>query len=92
LKKDYTLVTELCESGLQILKNKTRPERSDLPTYRQDIEQLRSTFYFILGKVAHVQEKYEEAFTSYEESLRHNARNYQTLFCQAKVQFHMGNF
>ena len=56
------------------------------------MEHLRSTFHFILGKVEHTQERYEEAFQMYEESLKYNARNYQTLFCQAKVQFHMGNF
>ena len=56
------------------------------------MEHLKSTFYFILGKVEHVQERYEQAYQRYEESLKYNVRNYQTLFCQAKVQFHMGNF
>jgi len=91
-RQEYQLCGELCDAGLQVLKNKTRPERSDLPTYRLDIEHLRSNFYFILGKLEHVQERYETAFQQYEESLRHNARNYQTLFCLAKVLFHMGNF
>lgn len=51
------------------------------------MEHLRSVFYFTLGKVEHVQERYTAAFERYEESLRHNARNYQTLFCLAKVLF-----
>lgn len=34
IKSDYSLCSELCEAGLSLLKNKTRPERSDLPTYR----------------------------------------------------------
>lgn len=54
MKQEYQLCTELCQAGLQVIKNKTRPERSDLPSYRQDIEHLRSTFNFILGKVEHV--------------------------------------
>ena len=92
MKKEYQLTAELCDAGIKILKNKTRPERSDLPTYRQDIEHLRSSFYFILGKVDHAQENYQDAFQKYEESLKYNGRNYQTLFCLSKVQFHMGNF
>lgn len=43
-KKDYQLATELCETGLQIIKIKMRPERSDLTTYRQEIEHIKSTF------------------------------------------------
>lgn len=58
MKKEYQLTAELCDAGIKILKNKIRPERSDLPTYRQDIEHLRSSFYFILGKVDHAQENY----------------------------------
>ena len=52
-KREFELCGELCEAGLQILKNKTKPEMSDLPTYRHEIEMLRSTFHFILGKVEH---------------------------------------
>lgn len=52
-KKDYQLATELCETGLQIIKIKMRPERSDLTTYRQEIEHIKSTFQFIIGKVEH---------------------------------------
>ena len=62
VKGEYQLAAELCEAGLLVLKNKNKPERSDLVTFRQDIEQLRSFFYFILGKVEHVQENYNEAF------------------------------
>ena len=54
IKEDYPLCTELCEAGLQLLKHKTRPEGSDLPTFRQDMQHLRSVFYFTLGKVEHV--------------------------------------
>ena len=34
MKKEYQLTAELCDAGIKILKNKIRPERSDLPTYR----------------------------------------------------------
>lgn len=51
VKQEYQLSADLCEAGLQLIKNKTRPEHSDLPTFRQDIEHLRSAFYFILGKI-----------------------------------------
>jgi len=76
IKKEYELTCELCLAGLSILKNKARHEHRDIPTYRQDMDHLRSTFYFILGKVEHTQERYEEAFQRYEESIKLNSRNY----------------
>ena len=91
-KQEFQLATELCETGLQIIKIKVKPEHSDLRTYRQEMEYVKSTFYFILGKVEHAQENYDQAFQRYGDSLKHNPRNYQALFCQAKVHFHMGNF
>lgn len=47
-----------------------------MPSFRHEIEILRSQFYFILGKVEHVQERYPEALQQYERSLSHNDKNY----------------
>lgn len=54
IKQEYGLCEELCQAAIRLLQNKVRPDRSDIVTYRQDIEHLRSIFYFILGKVEHV--------------------------------------
>ena len=85
LKKDYDLCKQLSQAGILVLDSKRKPERSDLLSFRSEIEILRSHFYFLQGKVDHVLEKYEGAFQNYEESLRHNPKNYQTLFCLSKV-------
>ena len=54
IKKEYELTSELCLAGLSVLKNKARPVHPDQPTYRQEMDHLKSTFYFILGKVEHI--------------------------------------
>lgn len=52
-KGEFKLATDLSTAGIEVLKNKTRPERAELPSFRQDLDQLRSCFYFIKGKVEH---------------------------------------
>lgn len=74
------------------MQSKNRPERAELSTFRQEIEILRSQFYFILGKVEHVHERYPEALQQYELSLSHNDKNFQTHFCLSKVHFKMRNY
>ena len=92
LIKKYDLCKEFAEVGLFILQSKQKPERAELSNFRQEIEVLRSHFYFILGKVEHVQGNDQEAFQQYERSLSHNSKNHQTHFCLAKVNYQMGNF
>ena len=53
-RKQYPLAQEFSNAGIQVLKGKTGPERSDLPSFRQDLQILRSDFYFVLGKIEHV--------------------------------------
>ena len=36
-KKQYKLADELCNAGIQVLKGKIEPERSDLSSFRQDL-------------------------------------------------------
>lgn len=47
----FALATDLATAGLSVLKHKTKPERSEISSFRADIDLLRSNFYFILGKV-----------------------------------------
>lgn len=88
----HDFAKEFAEVGLHVLQSKTRSERAEIATFRQEIEILRSQFYFILGKIEHAQERYSEALNQYEKSLSHFDKNYQTHFCLAKVHFKMHNY
>jgi len=49
-----------------VLEFKTKPDRSDNTEFRSEIEQLKSNFCFILGKMEHAEENYQQAFEFYE--------------------------
>jgi len=66
----------LCQSGLEILKNKKKPDNAELPSFRREIDLLRSDFNFILGKINHLQNKYQEAFTYYNEAIKFDNLNH----------------
>lgn len=54
-QKQYNIARDLSNFGIETLKNKaTEKEKTELTGFRRDISLLRSDFYFILGKVAHV--------------------------------------
>lgn len=56
------LAKSLAEAGLEVLKSKNRPERAELTTFRGELDHLRSSFYFTLGKIEHAQLRYQGAF------------------------------
>ena len=76
-KNDLQISEMLSQSGLEILKNKKRPDGAELPSFRREIDLLRSDFNFILGKINHVQGKYQEAFTFYNEAIKIDNINHQ---------------
>lgn len=88
----YDQAKEFAEVGLQVLSSKIHPERAELQSFRQEMEILRSQFYFILGKIEHVHERYPEALQNYEKSLSFCDKNYQTHFCLSKVHYKMRNY
>jgi hypothetical protein len=66
--KEYSQCEQLCRRGLRLLEVKDAQDSGqgvitkaaslgDYDFFRKDIEHLRSDFYFILGKVYHVNEK-----------------------------------
>lgn len=83
---------EFCEAALNILRTKQRPQNADSTDFRQEVESLKSNFYFIMGKIEHAQDNFQQAFLLYEQALRHNSKNYEAHLCMAKVQFYLGNF
>lgn len=54
--KKFEMAQGVCEHGLQVLDVYRRPENlvRENPNYRRDIENLKSDFYFILGKLKHI--------------------------------------
>ena len=75
-QKKYDLCKELSKAGLLVLSSKKKPDRCELPSFRAEIDILKSYFFFLLGKVSHVSGNFDEAFQHYEESLKHNSKNY----------------
>ena len=61
-QKKYGLCKELSKAGLLVLSSKTKPERCELPSFRVEIDILKSCFYFLQGKVCHVSGNFDEAF------------------------------
>ena len=90
MKKEYELATKLCAHGLQQLEP-TRQSK-DAPTFVRDLDQLRSDFHFLEGKVQHQQDHYQEALACYSKSLKCNPQHFPALFCLGKVQLHFNNF
>ena len=92
LRGDFKQCKEFCQAGQQILKLKTRPDKADFTAFRQEVENLKSNFCFILGKIEHVEENFQSAFEQYEQALKHNPKNYEAHMCMAKVHFHYKNY
>ena len=53
---------------------------------------LKSDLNFILGKIHHKQEKYQEALDFYFKSVKLNQKNYAAYFCLAKIHYLNGHF
>jgi len=57
----------MCDRGLSLLSHLRRPDSvsKENPSFRAELDQLRSDFYFITGKIHHAQEQFEEANIAY---------------------------
>ena len=83
---------DLALAGLQVIEHKSKPDRAELPSFRSEIEMLRSHFYFLLGKVEHTGKNFHGALDQYEKCLKHDSTNFEAHFCMAQVQYSLGNF
>lgn len=55
----------LCKKAIKKCDSLKKSENSDLATFRSQVQMLKSDLYFILGKVCHKKENYEEAKNCY---------------------------
>mmetsp|Transcript_3641 Transcript_3641/g.2711 ORF Transcript_3641/g.2711 Transcript_3641/m.2711 type:complete len:112 (+) Transcript_3641:462-797(+) len=78
LKREWGAARKLCERGLKCLEHLKRTEQcqKENPSFRREIDFLRSDFHFILGKIAHLQHKFEEANSAYSHAVKFNSMNY----------------
>lgn len=89
---DYELAEALCTRALKFTGRLKKPETAELPSFRSEIELLSSDLNFILGKVHHAQDSYEDALRYYFQAVQLNKQNYAAQFCLAKLHFLNGNF
>lgn len=89
---ELDIAEALCTRALKFCSKIKKPESSDSPSFRKDMVLLSSDLYFILGKVYHKREQFEDALKFYFDSIRHNSQNFAAQFCLAKIHFLNGNF
>lgn len=69
---------KICLHALKCLERFRRPEASvkENPNFRKEMEFLKSEFNFILGKISHSQENYEDALKFYLQAVKLNQQNF----------------
>ena len=63
LTGDLEISEELCKQALHHCDRLKKPENSESSYFRRDIYLLKSEIFFILGKIYHQKENYENAKT-----------------------------
>ncbi|CDW71106.1 rna polymerase-associated protein ctr9 homolog [Stylonychia lemnae] len=93
-KRSYHIAQQLCENALKSLERCRRKEATikENPNFRKELEQLKSDIYFILGKINHVQENYQDALGFYSKAVKCNNYNFSAQFCLGKVHYSFNNF
>ena len=66
---DFELAEALCTRALKFTGRLKKPDTAELQSFRLEIELLASDLNFILGKVHHSQENYEEALKFYFQAV-----------------------
>jgi tetratricopeptide (TPR) repeat protein len=70
-----------------------RPDKdtNEQSLMKHDIDLLMSELYFILGKISHKSEDYDQAMTQYLSAVKFNEYNFAARFCLAKIHYLNGN-
>jgi len=92
LCNELDITEALCQRAIKQCDQLKRPDNSDLPTFRGEILILKSDLFFILGKVYHQREQYEEALNHYFQTVNLNRHNFAAHFYLAKIEYLNGNF
>lgn len=70
---DIELAQNLCLRALKFCEKLRKPETSDCSNFRKDVQYLKSDLYFILGKVFHKLENFDQALVHYFKSIEYNS-------------------
>ena len=88
---DLDLAQNLCLRALKFCE-KLKKAEADSPSFRRDIQPLKSDLSFILGKIFHKLEDYDSAIVHYFKAVEENSQNFSALYCLAQIHFLNGNF
>jgi tetratricopeptide (TPR) repeat protein len=92
ISDDLEISESLCIRALKFCGKMRKPNSVETGHKRRDIELLSSDLHFILGKIYHKREKYDEALTSYDQAVKLNGHNLAAQFCLAKIHFLTANY
>lgn len=92
--ESYEIAQSLCDHALRVLETFRRPDHivRENPLYRKDAELLKSDIYFILGKIKHIQQNYEQALDFYLKATKLNDKNFAAQFNLGKVYFNKDSY
>lgn len=91
-KGEFALCKDFCNAAQQILQTKVKSEQAEQASFRQEIQLLKSNFFFIMGKTEHQELNFQSAFENYQQALKFNPKNYEAHLCMAKCQFYLDNY
>lgn len=83
LSNDLDIAEALCVRAIRQCEQLKIPENAASPKFRWEIQLLRSDLHFILGKVYHKREQYDDALKNYFQTVDLNKYNYAAHYCLA---------
>ena len=89
---EFEISENLAKRALSFCNKLKKPENCECSNFRLDIRLLQSDLNFILGKIEHKKENYDDALTYYYEALKDNKNNHVANFNLAKILFLTGNY
>ena len=98
---EYEKAEKMARRGIQLLekfsqliirKGLTETEILEKRKFGREINQLRSRFFFLIGKINHIQQRYNEALKFYSQAVSSNSQNYAAVLCLGQMKCHLKAF
>lgn len=89
MSNKFIIANKMCATGLKNLERFKKNENNlkENPTFRRELDFLKSDLFFIQGKIKHVEEEYQDALGLYQKAIKMNSQNFAAQFNLAKVYF-----
>ena len=91
LSNDLDIAEALCTRAIRQCEQLKAPENAPSPKFRWEIQLLRGDLHFILGKVYHKREQYDDALKNYFQTVELNKYNVAAHYCMAQIHYLNGN-